>query len=113
MGMLKQAFNAVTKIHSRKAVLTRFGVTDTDADQLTELRITPSNYFRNLEGPSATIIRGREFIIPVDSIVNKFSPVLKRGDKIEDELVGSMALDEITEMHDLGGSILGYRVRVE
>ena len=109
MGMLRQAFNAITKIHSRKAVLKRLG----DPDQLTGIRIAPSSYFRNLEGPSQVLVRGREFIIPVDSIVNKFSPLVKRGDRIEDATYGSLAIDEIIEMVDLGGEIMGYRVRTE
>jgi len=107
--MLKLAFNMLTKLHGRQATLKRFGT----PDLTTEIRITPSNYFRNSEGPSHTIIRGREFIIPVDSIVTKFTPVLKRGDKVVDTVFGSMAIDEITEMADLGGDIMGFRCRME
>lgn len=110
MGLLATAFNAMTKLHGRDAVLKRF---TTPSDLTSAIRITPSNYFRNLEGPSATIIRGREFIIPVASIATPLTPVIKRGDKIVDAVFGSLAIDEITEMYDLGGEIMGYRVRVE
>jgi hypothetical protein len=111
MAVLRQAFNALTRLHSRKATLTRFNKNEDES--ITDIRITPSNFFRNLEGPSQIIVRGREFIIPVDSIVNKFSPIIKRGDKIGDTVFGSMAIDEVTEMVDFGGDIMAYRVRVE
>lgn len=109
MGLLQAAFNALARLHSRAATLKRFGSPDIE----TPIRITPSNYFRNLEGPSHTIIRGREFIIPLSSIVSPFDPVLKRGDKIIDPVFGSMAIDEITEMCDLGGDVMAYRCRCE
>ncbi len=204
MAVLKQAFNAITRIHSRAAFLKRL----TTPALYSPIRITPSNYFRYLEGPSQTVIRGREFIIPVDSIIGIMtqfisfndaptdgsftlsygeddtapilfdavdsdiedalqaieglegvtvegdfevgflvtfygvqSPLLlgsdldmdfdaeitivessrvafpekpiKRGDKIIDTVFGSMAIDEVIEMVDIGGPIMGYRVRVE
>lgn len=107
--MIRAAFNTLTKIHSRDATLKRLG----SPDLTTTCRITPSNYFRNLEGPSATTIHGREFIIPLDSIASKFTPVLKRGDKIVDTQFGSLAIDEIIEIYDLGGEVMGYRCRME
>jgi hypothetical protein len=41
------------------------------------------------------------------------SPTIKRGDKIVDALLGTLTVDEIMEMYDLGGTILGYRVRAD
>lgn len=110
MGLLKQAFNALTRMHGRKATLTRLSK---DGDMVTDIRITPSNFFRNQEGPSQIIVRGREFIIPVDFITCPFSPVIKRGDKIGDHIFGSMAIDEVNEMVDFGGEIMAWRVRCE
>lgn len=107
--MLKDAFNAVCKLHSRPASIKRIG----SPDLTTTCRIVPSNYSRNLEGPSHTVIHGREFIIPLDSIHNKFSPVLKRADRLIDSQLGQLTIDEIQEMYDFGGSIMAYRVRVE
>lgn len=205
--MLRAAFNAMTLIHSRPSILRRPGVVDT----FTPCRITPSNYFRNLRGPEATNIHGREFIIPVDTILGQPTQVLgfvtvpdsgdynlnyngtdtalflfsataadiqtelrlipglqnievtgdnnigftflfagfqaaplgitivnstlvdvlldpvvtsfvegfsgwsgiKRSDRILDSIYGNLTIDEIVEMVDLGGSIMGYRVRTE
>ena len=111
--MLRQVFNTLTRLHSRVAVLKRFAPINTDPDLTTNIRITPSNYFRFLEGPSHTVVKGREFIIPKDSMETPLTPLIKRGDKIVDTEYGSMAIDEIMEMVDLGGSVMGWRVRVE
>lgn len=59
--MLAEAFNAVLALHSRAAVHRRLNSGNTSIAE--NIKITPSNYFRNLEGPSATIIKGREFIV--------------------------------------------------
>jgi hypothetical protein len=109
--MLKQAFNAVTKMKSRPATLKRRA---TPSDLTSPISITPSNYFRNNEGPSAVVIKGREFIIPYDSITNKFSaPIVKRGDYIIDVDLGQMAITEVIELYDVGSAILGWRCRCE
>ena len=107
--MLKLAFNTLTRLHSRAATLKRLGSPDTTTD----CRITPSNYFRFVEGLSATVIHGREFLIASDSIASPFDPVIRRGDKIVDSVYGTMTIDEIIEVCDLGGAIMGYRVRAE
>jgi hypothetical protein len=70
--VLKQAFNAILRLHSRAATLKRLGTVDT----FTPIRITQSNYFRFLAGPESTTIRGKEFIIPVDSILGQFAQLL-------------------------------------
>lgn len=207
--MLRSAFNTVTRMHSRAAQLRRPG----SPDIYSPCRITPSNYFRFLAGPSSTTIHGREFIIPIDTMSGQFSqlvtfdvlpasgtfmlsyngvdsaalafnasaatvqtqlrllaglsnvlvtgnftdgflvvfagfssepliiiptnsstledagtdPVtisvartfqlwtglLKKGDKIIDSIFGSITVDEIIEMVDLGGSVMGLRVRAD
>lgn len=202
--MLKKAFNLISRIHSREAVLKRMGT----PDLYSPIRITQSNFFRYLEGPSQIVIRGREFVIPVDTMLGtlsqrisfsqvptagtftlsygvtatsafdkdsnaaaiqaalraisglsavtvtgsyaagfvvvfygvntpstltytmgvtpldatitisqgtpvEFSPKIKRGDKIIDATYGHLAIDEIIEMIDIGGEIMGYRVRTD
>lgn len=207
---IKKAFNLISRLHSRAATLKRFGTPDI----YSPIRITPSNYFRFLEGPGSSTIHGREFIIPVDTMTGHYtqlvtfgstptqggfhltygvtdtaaiayndtnadvetalqaisglenvtvtgnftsgflitfigvnaptilsygmetpalqnvsnqnvvitiafsdsvawSPKILRGDKIVDTIYGSMAVDEIVEMVDLGGAVMGYRVRAE
>ncbi len=63
--MLKQAFNAVIRLNSRTAFLKRIE----DPELTSPIRIAPANYFTKIGAPSAIIAQGREFIIPVDSIV--------------------------------------------
>lgn len=105
--MLREAFNSLAYFHSRAATLKRLG----SPDVTTPIRITPSNYFRNQEGPSQTIVEGREFIVPLDTIETKFNPIVKRGDRIVDPVLGTLIIDEITEVYDLGASLMGYRLR--
>jgi len=110
MGLLRTAFNALTRVHSHEAMLKRLNKSD---EEVTTIRITPSNYFRYLQGPSATVVHGREFIIPADSIANPFTPIIKRGDRIYDPTYGAMAITEIIEVVDVGGSVMGYRCRCD
>lgn len=70
--MLKVAFNAVTRLHSRSALLKRLG----SPDIYSPCRITPSNYFRFLRGPEYATIKGVEYILPLDSMSGQFSQTL-------------------------------------
>lgn len=105
--MLSTAFNALLRLHSRPATLRRLGSPDTNST----IRITPSNYFRFLRGPEHTTISAKEFIIPAASIVGDVTTV-EKGDRI---IEGSnhYTIDEIIDMHDVGGAVMGYRVRCE
>lgn len=67
--MLKAAFNAITRIQSRAAILKRPGTPDI----YSPIRISPSNYFRFLRGPEYTTVKGVEYIIPVDSMLGEYS----------------------------------------
>lgn len=70
--MLRSAFNALARVHSRPATLKRLGSTGSP-DLFTPARISPSNYFRFLKGPEYTNIPGREFVIPADTITGHFA----------------------------------------
>ncbi len=107
--MLKSAFNALAKLNGRPATLRRLGTVDDE----TSILIMKANYSANLQGLEAMTISKREFIIPVDSIAVKFTPVIKKGDKIVSDVFGQMTVNEIMEMTDLGGAIMGWRVRCE
>lgn len=67
--MLRSAFNALTRLHSRPAKIKRLG----SPDVFSACRITPSNFFRFLRGPEYTTIHGYEFIIPIDSMYGHFA----------------------------------------
>ena len=67
--MLRSAFNAILKIHSRAAQLKRPG----NPDLYSPCRISPSNYFRFLRGPEFTVIHGREFVIPASTMLGSFA----------------------------------------
>lgn len=63
--MLSTAFNALTRLHSRPAMLKRLGTPDI----FSLIRLTPANYFRFLRGPEYTTVKGVEFVIPLAVIV--------------------------------------------
>lgn len=102
---IKDAFNALLSLHSRDGVLKRIGVGQS------EISFSPSNYSRKLQGPAETIIEGREYVIPKDSIKNPMSPLIERGDRIVDAELGELTIDEVKEMYDYGAKIIGFRVR--
>lgn len=105
---IKAAFNLLLKTHSRPAIIER----PRAVPALTAaIRISPSNYFRHLEAVEKIVSTGREFIISKDTLTAASYPLPKRGDKLTDPDLGIMTLTEVREMYDLGGSIIGYRVR--
>lgn len=77
--MLKAAFNALIRLHSKTGTIKRLGT----PDLYSPCRLTPSNYFRFLRGPEYTTIRGVEFIIPVDSLTGSYAQLLT-FDKVPD-----------------------------
>jgi len=100
---IRDAFDAMLGLHKRAMTLTR-------GDDSIEIYASPSNYSRNLAGPSETSIEGREFVISKTQIQDPFTG-LRRGDRLTDSETGVMVISEIIEMHALGGEIIGWRVR--
>ena len=100
--MIADAFNALLSIHSREVKLRRAGIPDKT------IRISPSNFSRQLAGPAEIQIEGKEFVI---SKQNLGTWKLKRGDLILDPDMGGLSIVNIDGMYDFGGGILGYRVR--
>lgn len=105
---LKAAFNLALKIGPRRNVtLSRPGGYSAD------VTVSPSNYSRKLEGPSDTVFKGREFILSKEEMLAKSVPTLRRGDRMVDAEMGTMVIEEIIEMFDIGGDIMGYRLRTD
>ena len=70
--MLRQAFNLLAQMHSRPAQLKRLG----SPDIYSPCRIVPSNYFKSRNGPENTAFFGREFVIPLDSLLGEIAQVI-------------------------------------
>ncbi len=70
--MLRGAFNTLTRLHGRAAQLKRLG----SPDIYSPCRVTPSNFFRFIRGPESTVVHGREFIIPLDTMSGQFAQLL-------------------------------------
>jgi hypothetical protein len=104
--VIKQAFNLLLKLHSREVTITRPG------GATATIRVSPSNYFRNLAGPGEVVVEGKEYVISKDILTSSgFTLPLKRGDRINDSEVGLIVISEIRELYNFGGQIIGYRVR--
>ena len=103
---LKNAFDTLLKVHSREVTIERPGVI-----QPQDIRVTPSNYSRNLQGPEEVTITGKEFVISKKSLDAVEYPAPRKGDRIADEELGEDIITDVREMYDFGGKIIGFRVR--
>lgn len=104
--MLSNVLNTLLHLHSKPFTLTR-----PDTDQTGLVRAAPSNYYRNLQGPAEVVISGREFVISTAILKSAGFEVIKRGDRLFSEDLGSMSIVEAREIYDFGGAIMGYRIR--
>jgi len=77
------------------------------------IKVSPSNYFRNLQGPEEIVMSGREFVISKKSLDAVAYPIPKRGDRLKDTELGTSIISEVREMFSFGGDIVGFRVRCE
>lgn len=104
---LEPAFNLMLSLQGRMMTITRPGETPITGD----VKMSPSNYSRNLEGPSETVIPGKEFVVSKSALDLIEFPRPKRGDRILDADMGTLTISEVREMFDLGGKLMGYRLR--
>jgi hypothetical protein len=104
---LRDAFEAILSRHSRSVTLLRRPASGPDISGT--VKVSPSNYFRNLQGPDNLVIEGREFVITKTSLEAAGFTVLRRGDILQDSELGESVIDQIREMYDLGGAVIGYR----
>lgn len=105
---LSNAFNRLLSLKSRDVTITRPGVIDA-----VPIKITPSNFARELAGPEDISIKGREYIISKHQLSEAEFPKPRKGDRIVDAEEGSIMVDEVTPMYGLGGSVIGYRIRFQ
>lgn len=94
MGFLKNVFNSVMGINSKPVTLKRIG----NPTIYSPARAGRGNYFRYASGPAETVITGREFVVPVSTILGTKKTVLSVDNPVT---AGSFALT----IHYNGGSI--------
>lgn len=104
--MLANALNMLLHLHSKPVTISRPGTTKTGL-----VRAAPSNYFRNLQGPSDSVFHGREFVISKAALDVISWGAIKRGDRLAFSDLGTLTINEPIELYDLGGAVMGYRVR--
>lgn len=104
---LEDAFNAVLQLTGRVVQLERPGAFSAES-----IKVSMSNYFRNLAAPEEVIIEGREYVVSQRNLnLTTNYRIVKRGDAIVDPILGEQRVTEVREMFGLGGTIIGYRVR--
>lgn len=102
---LSDAFNAILRIQSKAVTLHR------PDGSSKSVYMAPSNFFRQTEMPSDITVSGREFIISKEVLDASGFGKIKLGDKITTDSMGTLTIDYIREMYDVGGDIIGYRLR--
>jgi hypothetical protein len=105
---VRAALDIMLSIHGREMTITR---TTAEGDLTGTIRLAPSNYFRNLAGPDAVTMEGKEFVISKTALTSAGFTNLKKGDRLTDSEIGINVISEIREMFDIGGVIMGYRIR--
>lgn len=106
--MIKQAFNYILNITGGPVEIDRPSVMPSPV----VVKASAGNYFRNLEAPADIVTDGREFVMSYEALFNQSYPLpLRRGDRIYSQQLGEFAVTEVREMHDIGGEVIGYRVR--
>lgn len=77
-----------------------------------QIKVAPSNYSRKNEIMADMTIQGREFVIPLSSIRESgMEGIPKKGDVIIYENKHE-SIVEVMPMADLGGTSMGFRIRV-
>lgn len=105
----RTAFDTLNHQKSRPAT-----ILNRDTAATADIRITPTNYQRNLQGPGESVFEGREWIITKTNLdASTFTGSLKRNLRIQDVDLGEMTIREVIEMYDHFGNIIGYRVRTD
>lgn len=107
---LRNAFAYIINLHGRNMNI--FTTVDA-APGASTIKVANSNYFRNLEGPAATVSTGREFCFLADQAKAILGGPPKIGHRLKDPEYGIMILSEVREMPDIGGATMGYRVRTK
>lgn len=103
---LADAFNQLLGIHFRTMTIERLG-----SIAPVSIKVTPSNYSRNLAAPEEISIAGREFVISKLTLELAAFPFPRKGDRLKDPEIGTHTISEVKELYGFGGVILGYRVR--
>ena len=105
---LADAFNLMLNLKKRNMKLYRVGAAPANEGFLD---VSPSSFQRKLDGPADSIVEGRQFIISKKNFTAcGFVGPIKRGDKLYDVELGVMTIDQIEDLYDIGGAIIGWRV---
>lgn len=107
---LKTAFETIVKMRGYEVTMQRVSQSSTISKTVV---VAPSNYFRKMEGPSSSVMSGKEYVISQSAINASGFPNPKRGDKIVDDGGHKYTIGSVDYLRDIGGELMGFRVRTE
>ena len=107
---LSSAFNNVLSLTAFPVLWERPGVTPAPT-----IKVSSSNYSRNMEGPEEITMKGMEFVIAREQVADNAQFPLKRGDRLVDETgeYGVNTIKHIEILKGFKGEVVGYRVRTD
>ena len=105
--MLNNAFNYLLSLQAIDVK-----IKDLDTATEADIQISPSNYFRKLEGIEETTIEGKEFVISKAVLDKQSFPEPKRGFRIIHSLTQYDTIGEVKPMVVMG-KLFGYRIRIQ
>jgi hypothetical protein len=101
--MLSNAFNYLVNFTGRIVTLRR-------GANSYNFKMAKSNYNRNLETVSYTVTKGREYVTSLAALQEVGLTEIKIKDTVT--INGDvLSIVEVNEMVDVGGAIMGFRVR--
>lgn len=77
------------------------------------IKVSLSNYSRNMLGPEEITMTGREFVVSKRRLENIVFYPMVRGDIIVVDEYGDNHVTDVREMPGLNGEVLGFRVRTD
>lgn len=104
---IKNAFNFILNMQSRDMIIQSL----VDGTQY-NIKAAPSNFSRDLATVEEITVEGYEFVISKRNLIESgFLVPPTKGDRLIDPEYGDNTIDFVKPMVDLGGEIIGYRIR--
>ncbi len=110
--LVKAAFEYMVMFQGRNRLGEIYSTLPKPAN-LVKINMAPSSFQTQPEEVESMVGRGRQFLIThaqVFAVLGR-SPV--RGDRIEESFLGKATINQVKELVDVGGGVIGYRIWVE
>lgn len=110
--MTKQAFIYLVKLAGSRRVGKIYENISNIPTEATVI-FAPTNITLQPTLPEEMVGTGRQFVVIADQVHKALGRAPRRLDRIEDPILGIMTVEQVREMCDIGGAVMGYRLWVE